>query len=93
MPEVRNSQSRARDFCEGGAHGRSRRATIVCSLFVLSSLFAAVTYETRSVEVQFGVTLVANAFSTVNGPERSVSRECEATAKRTDTAEASLTRS
>jgi hypothetical protein len=45
-----------------------------------------------AVEVGFGIFLIANALPTVNGPERSVSRESEAAAKRTDTAEASMTR-
>jgi hypothetical protein len=91
MPEVRNSKSRARGFYEGGARGRSRRAIVGCPWFVLGNLFAALTYQTQTVRVQFDGAVLANAFLTVNGPERSVSRESEAAAKRTDTAEASLT--
>jgi hypothetical protein len=48
-------------------------------------------YLTGTVEVRFGI-LLANALPTMNGPERSVSRESEAYAKRRDTAEASMTR-
>ncbi len=44
-----------------------------------------------TVEVHFDNFRVVESISKVNGPERSVSRESEAAAKRTDTAEASKT--
>jgi hypothetical protein len=50
------------------------------------------TYVAGAVEVRVGIFIGANSLPTLNSPERSVSRESEASAKRKDTAEASLTR-
>jgi hypothetical protein len=91
MPAVHNEKSRAKDFYAGRPKGRRRRAKSACSWFVLAALTMAGAYLTGTVEVRVGV-LLANALPTVNGPERSVSRESEAYAKRRDTAEASMTR-
>ena len=91
MPAVHNEKSRAKDFYAGGPKGRGRRAKSVCSWFVLAALVVAGAYLTGTVEVRFGIFL-ANALPTVICPERSVSRESEADAKRKDTAEASMTR-
>jgi hypothetical protein len=92
MSAVRNAKSRAKDFYDGGPKGRGRRAKSVRSRFVLFAIAALGIYVAGAVEVRFGIFLVANALPTVNGPERSVSRDSEAAAKRTDTAEASMTR-
>jgi hypothetical protein len=91
MPAVRNAKSRAKDFCDGGRRGRGRRAKgWPCSCFVLAALVAAAAMWMGTVDVQIGICL-ANALPTVNGPERSVSRESGAAAKRKDTAHASMT--
>jgi hypothetical protein len=92
MPVVCNEVSQATDFYAGGSRGRGRRARSARSLFVLIALAALGTYLTGTVEVRLGDIPFAIAIPTVNGPERSVSRESEAAAKRTDTAEASITR-
>ena len=92
MPVVRNDKSQAKDFYDGEPKGRSWRAKRVCSLFVLVALVASGTYVAGAVEVRVGIFIVANSLPTLNSPERSVSRESEAAAKRKDTAEASLTR-
>jgi hypothetical protein len=95
MPAVRNGKSQAKDFCDGVRKGRGRRAKRVCSLFVpFAVAFAAAgTYLADTVEDKVGDQFsVANSLPTVNSPERSVSRESEAAAKRMDTAEASMTR-
>jgi hypothetical protein len=92
MPVVRNGKSRAKGFCNGGRRGRGRRARLsLCSWFVLSGLAAAGMTWTPIVDVRIGICL-ATALPTVNGPERSVSRESVAAAKRKATAQASMTR-
>jgi hypothetical protein len=92
MPVVRNAKSRAEDFCDGGRRGRSRRAKLrACSWFVLLGLFAGGAIWMGTVDVRVGISL-ASALPTVNGPERSVSRESVAAAKRKATAHASKTR-
>jgi hypothetical protein len=93
MPAVHNVKSRARDFHAGRSNGRSRPARFARSWFVLIALAAVTTYLTATVEVRFGTVPVANEAPTENSPGRSVSRVSEAAAKRTDTAEASMTRS
>jgi hypothetical protein len=90
MPVVRNSQSWAKDFCDGGRRGRGRRAKCICSRFVLRCLFGIVATWMGIVDVRTAFCL-ASALPTVNGPERSVSRESVAAAKRKATAHASLT--
>jgi hypothetical protein len=92
MPVVRNDVGQAKGFCAGGSTGRGWRAKRACSWFVLIALAAVGAYVTGTVEVRFGNFVVAGALPTVNSPERSVSRESEAAAKLTDTAEASMTR-
>jgi hypothetical protein len=92
MPAVHNAESRATDFCNGGRRGRGRRAKLlICSWFVLALLARPASTWTGAIDLEFSVGL-ANALPTVNGPERSVSRESVAAAKRTDTAQASSTR-
>ena len=81
MPVVLNAKSRAEGFCDGGRRGRGRRAKLPA---------VAVTW-TGIVDVRISISLAA-ALPTVNGPERSVSRESVAAAKRKDTAQASITR-
>ena len=92
MPVVHNDKSQADDFCDGGPKGRGRRARRVCSWFVLLALAAGGIYTGGTVEIGVGGFSLAYSLPTVNGPERSVSRESEAAAKRKDTAEASMTR-
>jgi hypothetical protein len=93
-PVVHNDKSKAKGFYDGEPKGRGRRAKRACSCFVLiAAAFAALgNYVTGAVEVRVGVFPVAKPLPTVNSPEQSVSRESEAPANRTDTAEASLTR-
>jgi hypothetical protein len=91
MPVVRNTKSRAMDFCDGGRRGRGRHAKFsTCSRFVLAGLSAALTMWMGIVDVRVKISL-ASALPTVNGPERSVSRESVAAAKRKATAHASIT--
>jgi hypothetical protein len=91
MPVVRNEKSRAEDFCDGGWRGRGRHAKFrLCSCFVLCGLAAAVATWAGTVDVRISISL-ATALPTVNGPERSVSRESGAAAKRKATAHASIT--
>jgi hypothetical protein len=91
MPAVHNNQSRATDFCNGGRRGRDRRAKLqACSWFVLATAGVISTWA-GTVRLDIGICL-ANALPTVNGPERSVSRDSVAAAKRKDTAQASSTR-
>jgi len=92
MPVVRNAKSRAEGFCDGGRRGRSRRAKLhLCSWSALISLAAAAATWTGIVDGRVNI-CVATALPTVNGPERSVSRESVAAAKRKATAQASMTR-
>lgn len=90
MPVVRNYKSRAKDFYDGGRRGRRRRAKSACSRFVLIATLALGMVWTGAVELQIGFSL-AIGLPTVNGPERSVARASVAAAKRTDTAQASIT--
>jgi hypothetical protein len=91
MPVVRNAKSRAEGFCNGGRRGRGRRAKFrLCSWFVLLAAAAGWTTWTGTVDVRGSISL-ASALPTVNGPERSVSRESVAAAKRKATAHASIT--
>ena len=90
MPEVHNSKSRAKDFCDGGRRGRGRRAKPACSRFVLAALVAGSIWWAEVVELEVGFSL-AFALPTVNGPERSVARASVAAAKRKDAAQASIT--
>jgi hypothetical protein len=91
MPVVRNGKSRAMDFCDGGRRGRGRHAkSTACSRFVLAGLSAALATWIGIVDVRVKISLVS-ALPTVNGPERSVSRESVAAAKRKATAHASIT--
>jgi len=91
MPVVRNTESRAKDFGDGGRRGRGRCAKLhACSWFVLSGLAAVAATWMGIVDVRVGISL-ASALPTVNGPERSVSRESVAAAKRKATAHASIT--
>jgi hypothetical protein len=92
MPVVRNAKSQAKDFCDGAPKGRGRRARRACSRFVLIAVAALGTYLGGAVEVKVGNFTVAYSPPKVNSPERSVSRDSEAAAKRKDTAEASMTR-
>jgi hypothetical protein len=92
MPVVHNAKSRAKDFYDGGRKGRGRRAKLVCSCFVLAALAWLGTSRADLDGMRFGVYLLATALPTVNGPELSVSRDSEASAKRTDPALASITR-
>ena len=91
MPVVRNPKSRAEDFCNGGRQGRRRCAKLACSSFVLAALGVWIADGTVPVDVRVGISLAA-ALPTVNGPERSVSRESVAAAKHKATAHASITR-
>jgi hypothetical protein len=91
MPVVHNGKSRAEGFCDGGRRGRRRRTKFSCSWFVLGAFVAAAATWAGIVDVRIGFRL-APALPTVNGPERSVSRESVAAAKRKATAEASMTR-
>ena len=91
MPVVRNIESRAKDFCDGGRRGRGRRAILhSCSWFVLMGVTALAATWMGIVDVRSCISL-ASALPTVNGPERSVSRESVAAAKRKATAHASIT--
>jgi hypothetical protein len=91
MPVVRNTKSRAMDFCDGGRRGRGRHAKFsTCSRFVLAGLSAALTMWMGIVDVRVKISL-ASALPTVTCPERSVSRESVAAAKRKATAHASIT--
>jgi hypothetical protein len=60
-------------------------------MIVLALLGAAAANRMEAVGVRIGISL-AFALPTVNGPERSVSRESVAAAKRKATAQASMTR-
>jgi hypothetical protein len=92
MPVVRNAKSRAEGFCDGGRRGWGRRAKLhLCSWFVLAGLVAAGAAWMGAVDARINFSLAA-ALPTVNGPERSVSRESVAAAKRKATAHASMTR-
>jgi hypothetical protein len=91
MLAVHNSQSRAKDFCDGGRKGRSRCAKDVCSRFVLAAVAAALLTWTAVGEVRIGFGLAFD-LPTVNGPERSVSRVSVAKAKPKVPAHASMTR-
>jgi hypothetical protein len=91
MPEVHNFKSQAKDFYGRGRAERGRRAKTARSLFVLIALWASGTYVSGAVDVRLGRS--AEALPTVKGPERSVSRASEASAKRRDRAEASKTQS
>ena len=91
MPVVRNTKSRAKDFSDGGRRGRGRRAKLgMCSRFVLRCLLGIAVTWMGIVDVRTAISL-GSALPTVNGPERSVSRESVAAAKRKDTAQASIT--
>ena len=90
MPEVRNDQSRAKDFQNGGWRGRVRRANRACSRFVLAAAIAVGLIGTGAVELTVRISLAPD-LPTGNGPELSVSRASEAAAKRKDTAQASST--
>jgi hypothetical protein len=89
MPAVID-ESRAKDFCAEGQAGRGRRAKLPCSWFVLVALAMGL-IGTGHVEVRGGFFLVADALPTGNSPVPSVSRKSDASAKRQDTAEASMT--
>ena len=90
MPVVRNTKSRAKDFCDGGRRGRGRRAKLgIRSRSVLSCLFGIAVTWMGIVDARNAICL-ASALPTVNGPERSVSRESVAAAKRKATAQASI---
>jgi hypothetical protein len=90
MPVVRNPKSRAKDFCDGGRRGRGRRAKIsTCSRFVLRCLLGVAVLWMGIGDVRTAISL-ASDLPTVNGPQRSVSRESVAAAKRKDTAQASI---
>ncbi len=75
----------------GGRRGRGRRAkSSARSLFVLFGLSAVMAAWMGAVDEQTAISL-ASALPTVNGPERSVSRESVPAAKRKATARASIT--
>jgi hypothetical protein len=76
---------------DGGRRGRGRRAKVcACSRFVLHCLLGIAAAWMGIGDVRTVIS-IASALPTVNGPQRSVSRESVAAAKRKDTAQASIT--
>jgi hypothetical protein len=80
MPAVRNTKSRAKDSYEGAWKGRGRRASTICSWFVLIIGIAMGACLKVGIDLQ---TVICN--------EPSVSRESGAATKLNHPADASLT--